>query len=162
MIGSPNQSSGKFRGFLFGILLATFSCAPIVIPDRAEASEPLRALLITGGCCHDYDAQKKILTEGISARANVTWTIIHEGDPNTKEHRFSIYEKEDWANGFDVIVHNECSGTVSNAAWVEHIAQAHFSGVPAVVIHCSVHSYRWSTTDEWRKLLGVTSTLVSG
>src|ERR1043166_6356594 len=32
----------------------------------ACSAEPLRALLITGGCCHDYEAQKKILSKGIS------------------------------------------------------------------------------------------------
>jgi type 1 glutamine amidotransferase len=119
--------------------------------------KPLRALMITGGCCHDYEHQKKILSEGISARANVVWTIIHEGDSDAKEHKFSIYEKPDWAKDFDVVLHNECSGQVTNAAWVEHIAKAHAEGVPAVVIHCSIHSYRFSTTDEWRKLLGISS-----
>src|SRR5215213_9207413 len=50
-----------------------------------QGAEPLRALLITGGCCHDYEAQKKTLTEGIIARANVTWTILHEGTKDSKE-----------------------------------------------------------------------------
>ncbi|HEX4644739.1 MAG TPA: ThuA domain-containing protein, partial [Verrucomicrobiae bacterium] len=65
----------------------------------ARGAEPIRALLVTGGCCHDYEAQKKILTEGISARANVTWTIIHEGDD--REHMVSIYQNADWAKGYD-------------------------------------------------------------
>src|ERR1041385_110733 len=86
----------------------------------AQAAEPLRALMITGGCCHDYEAQKKILSEGISARANVTWTIIHEGSGDSKDTKFSIYNKPDWASGFDVVVHNECSGMVTNVDWVEH------------------------------------------
>jgi type 1 glutamine amidotransferase len=123
----------------------------------AAGAKTLRALLITGGCCHDYEAQKKILTEGISARANVAWTIVHEGGPDSKDTKFAIYEKADWVRGFDVIVHDECSGFVTNVDWVEHIAKAHFEGVPAVVLHCSIHSYRFSTTDEWRKLLGVSS-----
>src|SRR6266850_4913371 len=123
----------------------------------AIGSEPLRALMITGGCCHDYEAQKKILSEGISARASVTWTIIHEGSSDSRETKFSIYQKPDWTKGFDVVVHNECSGFVTNVDWVEHIAKGHFDGVPAVVIHCSIHSYRNSSTDEWRKLLGVSS-----
>jgi type 1 glutamine amidotransferase len=29
--------------------------------------------------------------------------------------------------------------------------------LPAVVIHCSTHSYRAATTDEWRKLIGQSS-----
>src|SRR5665213_1652799 len=44
-----------------------------------RAAEPIHALLITGGCCHDYKAQIKILTEGISARANVTWNVLFQG-----------------------------------------------------------------------------------
>jgi Uncharacterized protein conserved in bacteria len=129
----------------------------ITASGAGHCAEPLRALLITGGCCHDYTAQKKILTEGISQRANVAWTIIHEGDNEGKNHKFGIYEKPDWAKGYDVIVHNECSGAVTNVDWVKNIARAHFDGVPAVVLHCSVHSYRESKTDEWRKLLGVSS-----
>ena len=45
----------------------------------------------------------------------------------------SIYEKQDWAKGYDVVVHDECFGDVcvSNAMFVEHIAQAHFNGRPS-------------------------------
>lgn len=124
--------------------------------SSAPAAQPLRALMITGGCCHDYENQKKILSEGISARANVTWTIVHEGG-TTRDHEVSIYTNANWAHGFDVVLHNECFGYVTNAAFVEGIARAHFEGVPAVVLHCSIHSYRNSSTDEWRKVLGVSS-----
>jgi uncharacterized protein len=127
----------------------------------ARAVEPLHALLIAGGCCHDYEAQKTILTEGISARANVTWDILVEGGSSRggviRDHRMSVYEKPDWAKGYDVVVHDECFGDQTNVEFIEHIAKAHFDGVPAVVIHCAIHSYRRSSTDEWRKLLGVSS-----
>ncbi len=123
---------------------------------QSQAAKPLHALLITGGCCHDYENQKQILTNGISARANVRWTVLHEGG-DSKDHHVSIYEKPDWAKGFDVIVHNECFGMVTNKLFVERAAKAHHEGVPAVVIHCSIHSYRDADTDEWRKLLGVSS-----
>src|SRR5580658_6526427 len=142
------------RGFAF--LLLSLVGAP-----AARAVDPIHALLITGGCCHDYDEQRKILTEGISARANVSWDILYEGgsDKNggTRNHRMSIYEKPDWTRGFDVIVHNECFGDVTNVDFVNHIAKGHFDGIPAVVIHCAIHSYRHAATDEWRKLLGVSS-----
>jgi len=141
------------RSWKVGILTLIICC----LSACGYAAESLRALMITGGCCHDYEAQKKILSEGISARANVTWTIIHEGANDSRDTKFSIYNKPDWTKGFDVIVHNECSGFVTNVDWVEHIAKGHFDGVPAVVIHCSIHSYRNSTTDEWRKGLGVSS-----
>ena len=123
----------------------------------ASAVEPLRALLITGGCCHDYDAQKKTLTEGISARANVVWTVAHEGESGDKEHKFSVYEKPDWTKGYDVIVHNECSGKVADVPFIEKLVHAQTNGIGVVMIHCSIHSYREAQTDEWRKLLGVSS-----
>ena len=121
-----------------------------------RAAEPLRALLVTGGGCHDYEAQRKIIPEGISARANVTWAIVHEG--SDRLHYVSIYTNAGWAKGFDVVVHNECFGQVTNVAFVEGIVRAHRDGgVPAVMLHCSTHSYRFSSTDEWRKLLGAAS-----
>ncbi|MGH7970331.1 MAG: ThuA domain-containing protein, partial [Limisphaerales bacterium] len=120
---------------LFALLVALL----LVPAVSGLAAPPLRALLITGGCCHDYDAQKKILTEGISARANVTWTIVQEGG-DTRIHEVSIYTNADWAKGYDVVVHNECFGYVTNVAFVGRIAAAHSNGVPAVVLHCSIHS----------------------
>jgi type 1 glutamine amidotransferase len=123
---------------------------------RLGAAEPIRALLVAGGCCHDYGAQQKIISEGISARANVTWTIRF--DPQTgKDHAASVYTNADWAKGFDVVVHDDCYGDVTNTTFVERIAKPHQDGVPAVVLHCAIHSYRNSPSDEWRKVLGVSS-----
>jgi len=125
-----------------------------------DAPKPLRALMVCGGCCHDYTAQKKILSEGISARANVEWTIVHEDAPkgtNEKLHRVSIYEKPNWAAGYDIVLHNECFGAVDDVAFVEGIAAVHKAGVPAVMLHCSAHSYRVAKTDEWRMAVGITS-----
>ena len=106
-----------------------------------QAVEPLKALLITGGCCHDYAKQKLIISQGISKRANVDWTIMHEGGTG-RTHRISIYKKKDWIKDFDVVVHNECFGAIGDKAFVESLATAHRdSGVPAVLLHCTMHSY---------------------
>src|SRR5947209_7838888 len=143
----------KYPAILAYHLAISILCLAFIVETRA--APPIRALLVTGGCCHDYEVQKKILTEGISARANVTWTVVHEG--TNREHYVSIYTNADWAKGFDVIVHNECFGFVTNVAFVDGIVRAHKAGVPAVMLHCSTHSYRMSPSDEWRKLLGVSS-----
>lgn len=79
-----------------------------------------------------------------------------QGDSGRKT-KLEVYEKEDWAKGFDVVVHNECYGAVGDVEFVERIARAHHEGTPAVVIQCSMHSYRAAKTDAWRKCLGVTS-----
>ena len=41
--------------------------------------------------------------------------------------------------------------------FVEGIAAPHKAGLPAVMLHCSSHSYRAADTDEWRMCVGITS-----
>ena len=123
----------------------------------AEAKQTsLKVLMVTGGCCHDYERQKMILSSGINSRANVEFTIVHEGG-GSREHKVCIYSNPDWAKGYDCVLHNECFGKVEDVAFSEGIAKAHFDGVPAVMLHCSAHSYRAAKTDEWRKCVGQTS-----
>ncbi len=121
-----------------------------------DAPPAIKALMITGGCCHDYPKQKEILAKGISARARVEWKIVHV---NTKKRdvKVPLYQQKDWAKGYDVVVHNECFGGVTDVKFVEGIAKAHYDGVACVIIHCSVHSYRNAKTDEWRKCVGMSS-----
>lgn len=136
------------------ILLGTL----IASAGPARSAEPLRGLLITGGCCHDYDNQSEIITQGISQRAKIEWDVVHEGG-TSRDFKVSVYQEPEWAEGYDVIVHNECFGAVEDADFVTAIADAHFHGVPAVFIHCALHSYRSAGTgaDAWRELIGVTS-----
>ena len=135
------------------ILLSAFVLSRLTV----SAAEPLRALIITGGCCHDYGNQSGIIAKGVSARANITFDVKYQGgtDRNVK---IPVYEKKDWAKAYDIIIHNECFGGVTDVDWVENIAMTHRdTGIAAAVIHCSMHSYRNAKTDEWRKLLGVSS-----
>lgn len=160
------QRSHFLALLLTGSLLVNLSAQDAATPDPAAAAsstqpKPLKALMVCGGCCHDYEQQKGILSKGISARANVEWTIVHEGIPEGKDdkrkHRVSIYEKPDWWKGYDVVLHNECFGHVDDNAFVEGITAAHKAGVPALMLHCSSHSYRMASTDEWRMAVGITS-----
>ncbi|MEQ1902814.1 MAG: ThuA domain-containing protein [Pirellulaceae bacterium] len=110
-------------------------------PAIAQESKPIRALLVIGGCCHDYATQKDLLTKGISARANVSWTIAYDPDKGTK-HLNPIYENPDWAKGFDVVVHDECCSDVTDPRLIERVLKPHRDGLPAVILHCGMHSYR--------------------
>jgi len=136
--------------------LATLALA-LALPLATSAAEtrPLRALMVCGGCCHDFGNQKGILSEGIAARANVEFTIVHEG--NDRTNRVSIYEKPDWWKGYDVILHNECFGFVDDDKFIENIVAAHASNMPGVMLHCSTHSYRMNKTNAWRQTLGLRS-----
>jgi len=139
------------------VLSVAILCAALTA--RADDA-PIKALLVAGGCCHDYKTQKTIITEGISARANVQWVIVHEGDGKTT-HRHSIYEKDGWADGFDVIVHDECTADVKDLDFVQRILKPHKEGKPAVLLHCAMHSYRTASfpnVTPWFEFTGLQST----
>jgi type 1 glutamine amidotransferase len=140
------------------VVLALAVClvtAPVAGP-AAEPGRPLQVLYVTGGCCHDYEAQKRIIADGLAARARVAVTVVHEGG-ESREHRVSIYDKPRWAEGYDVVFHNECFGHVNDPEFVGRIVAEHARGVPAVFMHCSMHSYRMTPGEEWRKVIGITS-----
>lgn len=132
-------------------------------PDVAAEDEPkpIRALLVLGGCCHDYAKQKELITKGISARANVQWKVSYDPDKGTK-HLNPVYEKPDWAKGFDVIVHDECCSDVKDADVIARILEPHKQGVPGVLLHCGMHCYRSEgypkAVTPWFEFTGLQST----
>jgi len=123
------------------LALASLFATSAVRAAEEDADKPIRALLVAGGCCHDYKHQKDILTEGISARANVEWVIAYDPDSSTS-HLNPVYKNDDWATGFDVVVHDECSADVKDLKIIDRILKPHRKGLPAVVVHCGMHSYR--------------------
>ena len=147
------------RILLLTIALLMPAAAPATEPDsKTTATSEIRALLITGGCCHDYQNQKQIISEGLSKSVGkINWTILQYG--SGRDIKADIYQHGDWIKGFDLVVHNECFGGVEDGPFVEGIVNAHTkSKTPAIVIHCSMHSYRNApTADTWRSFLGVTS-----
>jgi len=125
-------------------------------PVSAEDSKPMRALLITGGCCHNYPFQTQQLTNALAKLTPVEWTVVMEGGNGTRAE-IPLYDKPDWAKGYDVVVHNECFADTTNEVYIQKITSAHKAGVPGVVIHCAMHTYRSAKIDDWREFLGVTS-----
>lgn len=142
------------------VATALFAVLPAIGSVRADDAKPVRALLVLGGCCHDYKEQQQLVTQGISARANVEWKIAYDPDTGT-QHLNPWYEKDDWAAGFDVVVHDECSSDVKDLKVVEKILKPHRDGLPAVLLHCGVHSYRtegYPKTTPWFDFTGLAST----
>jgi putative heme-binding domain-containing protein len=128
---------------------------------QAQDDKPVRALLVIGGCCHDYKAQQKIITEGVSARANVEWTISYDPDKGT-QHKNPVYDNPDWAKDFDVVVHDECTAGVTDVPFIrDRVLKPHRDGLPAVVLHCGMHSYRsdgFPDATAWFEFTGLRST----
>ncbi len=149
-------------------LLAAGLIGCAFIPQTAKAADvkPLRVLLITGGCCHEYGKQKDILKQGLEQRANVVVTQIHTGDSSTKPP-LAILGNPDYAKGYDVIIHDECAADVNDPATIKGVLAPHLAGIPGVNLHCAMHSYRIGNPNEkaatgaeramWFEYLGIQS-----
>lgn len=124
--------------------LVVFFCAVAIAPVMSgqEAVKPIKALLITGGCCHDYAHQKDILKQGIEARANVVVDVIYVPDDSTHP-ALPIYGHPDYANSYDVVIHDECAADINDPAIIQDVLKPHQDGIPGVNLHCAMHCYRF-------------------
>ncbi len=135
--------------------------------DKENAPAPLKVLLVAGGCCHDYAQQSKILKAGIEERLHAEVTVEFNPSKGT-DATFPIYQSADWAKGYDVILHDECSASVTDPAYVKRILDSHRNGTPAVNLHCAMHSYRWGNFKQpvkagadnagWYEMIGLQTT----
>ena len=150
------------------LFLALLVSATLGLPAfAADAPKPLKVLLITGGCCHDYAKQKDILKKGIEERANVQVEQVHSDDKGTKPP-LPIYGNPDYAKGYDVVIHDECSAGIADLAVIQGVLKPHEDGVPAVNLHCAMHCYRFgdyqkpvaagADNSHWYEYLGLQST----
>jgi type 1 glutamine amidotransferase len=147
-------------------LLALALFAGLTSPLSAE-QKPLRVLIVAGGCCHDYANQKEFLKKGIEARVNATVEVAYDPTKTTKP-LFELFKNPDWGKNYDVVVHDECAADITDQAYVANIVNAHKNGLPAVNLHCAMHSYRWGNYREpvkagadnasWFEMLGLQST----
>jgi uncharacterized protein len=134
-------------------LLAVFTATAA---EKLYSGTPLKALIITGGCCHNYNFQSEALKDALTKVADVEVTVINEGGTGTRAE-IDLYKNKDWAKPYDVVIHNECFADTSNEDYVKSITAVHKAGKPAMVIHCAMHTYRAAKFDDWREFLGVTS-----
>lgn len=140
-------------GFLLGV-------QPQPASGQQSSVKPLKALLVLGGCCHDYKKQQTILQEGLAERARVEVTIAYDPD-TTVMHLNPVYDKANWATGYDVVIHDECTAGITDLAMIDRILAPHRAGLPSVVLHCGMHSYRsegFPTATPWFEFTGLPST----
>ena len=87
-----------------GVLFLAGGIGSAAKDQEERKATAVKALLVTGGGYHDYNTQKKILTEGVSKRANIEWDVFM-GDAKQTREKLS---KAGWADNYDVIVYNLC------------------------------------------------------
>ena len=146
------------RGFFSTLFLLAglLSSTGLALSAKAADKKPLRILLITGGCCHNYPFQTQALKEAVGKLATAEWTVVNEGGNGTQA-MISLYDNPNWAKGYDIVVHNECFADTKSPEYIRKITSVHKAGVPAIVIHCAMHTYRATDVDDWREFLGVTT-----
>jgi hypothetical protein len=147
---------------LVALALASFTGRTLA----AERPAPLRALLVIGGCCHDYANQKDLLKTGLEARANLIVDIAYSADKNTKP-ALPILGNSSYAKGYDIVIHDECGADIADVALIQGVLAPHQAGLPAVNLHCAMHSYRFGAHGEaapagdprgaWFEFLGIQS-----
>ena len=96
-------------------------------PKAAKAGKPLKALLVTGGCCHNYEFQSKSLTLSSAAEADIEWTVVNKGGKGTTAE-IELYNDPNWSKGYDVVVHNECFAGTKNMDYIKKIVDGHKGG----------------------------------
>lgn len=124
------------------LTLAAAMAATASTQALAADAKTVKALLITGGCCHDYATQKEILKKGLEERLNIEVTQINSPDKSTKPP-LPIYGNPDYAKGYDLVIHDECAADIKDPAVIAGVLAPHKNGIPGVNLHCGMHSYRF-------------------
>jgi type 1 glutamine amidotransferase len=138
------------------MMLTRISCVVTLafaaaLPAEAQTVKPIKVLVVSGGCCHNYAAQRAILEAGLKARLPVEVAhVFYDPKPGEKATRpaLPIYGNPHYADGYDVVVHNECAADEDSAEALDAVLAPHRQGTPGVNLHCAMHSYRSGT---WRQ-----------
>jgi putative heme-binding domain-containing protein len=136
--------------------LSVYSQSTGLAKNLDPSIKPIKALLIAGGCCHDYEAQHKILSEGIQKRANIR-VDVYVSPSKSVNPPLPLYDDPNWAAGYDLIIHDECAAANKDNSVVDNILKVHQT-IPAVHLHCAMHSFRGAKNTEWCKHIGLKST----
>ena len=73
--------------FLFIAALGFF----VSYAQAREKTKSIRALLVTGGCCHNYKYQSKALIAGVAEETKVNWKVVNEGGTGTRA-QIALYD----------------------------------------------------------------------
>ncbi len=132
---------------------------------KAEGGhEPRQVLYVTGGGWHDYEGQIPVVKEIIQAalgEVEITVSLVDgHGGQDEAFNLHPAFEDENWAEGYDLVVYNKCNAPrFADDDWIRRIVEPHRAGVPAVLIHGTLHNF-WpdeERTGLWNEFCGITS-----
>ena len=153
-----SKAGTKLRKGMVGLAACALLAGMLPSLAAQDDAEPIQALFITGGGWHDFETQKKILTQGLGDRVNVAFTVDHSAGGDT-EGFIERHEDARWAEEFDVVIYSKCFSHNEDEDWVSRIVyDGHIEhDIPAVLLHCAVHTFRRTDGDSWQRFMGVHS-----
>jgi len=125
-------------------------CLPWVggLTASGAAPAPLKVLYLTGGGYHDYQVQAVYLTTNLSQLVNVTFEV---------KFGLEILNDSKFAEPYDAVFYNVCEDNAPDQV-LENAMQAARNGKPAVLMHCSIHAFRYAPKiKEWETFCGLRS-----
>src|SRR5690606_30836193 len=69
-------------------------------------------------------------------------------DEQNGNPKLPIFGNPNYGDGYDVIIHNECAAGITDTAIIDAVLAPHVKGIPAVNLHCAMHSYRFGDWQE--------------
>ena len=134
---------------IVGLSLGIISCNEKTTTDndkKVKDSAPTKVLYVTHepGRYHDYTHQKGVFQK-IAERQKWKVTVL---SGSHDEVIAKLASTPDFADGYDVIVYNFCFAKCDNLEVPYNIiTQTREKGIPAMLVHCSLHSF-WPTFKE--------------
>jgi len=137
--------------------MITLFCVIFIGIINVSATKPIKVLLVTGGCFHAYYYnQTKILVDSINKYvSNIEWDFVIGSE--TTNDIVPVLSLKNWGKGYDLVIYNMCWGDVMDTSYINNICKNHLEGANAIVLHCTMHTFRDSGNEEWKKFLGIDS-----
>lgn len=115
--------------------------------SQAAISQPLKVLILTSpGVYHNYEQQTQDLAKGIAEQVNVQFDVSLA--------ELNRWRTTDFARGYDALIYNICMADSRDDDLINNLRrQTEQLKVPALVIHCTMHSFR--ETNLWWPMFGL-------
>ncbi|SMF58559.1 D-arabinono-1,4-lactone oxidase [Pseudobacteriovorax antillogorgiicola] len=109
-------------------------------------SAPAKVLYLTdySNGYHDYQAQGKATELLLEQQLDSDVSIVGR----SYEELTKFLGKENFGEGYDLIVYNACLADTREYVWAENIIrQTRDLGVPMILLHCAMHNFRGTSSD---------------
>jgi uncharacterized protein len=115
-------------------------CSALPASTRAAAqAKPIKALMLVGGCCHDYKTMPGVLARAIDQSANIQFDIKLLTSAGEDA---ALLRNPHFADAYDVVVYDMCFGEKWKDGDYDGALATAKAGKPAVFVHCAMHTFR--------------------